>query len=229
MRPEVHTICTACCVAGSWARRARTRSFLATLNPDRGLSPALRPPRPPVKPPSPLLQRAAAPLNPALPRPHPSVFSPFYFFMNEKRSGRSQANRGAPIGRLRPRPLSRSQWCSAAGRVGGRGATVQPIRWRRRRNGGSPLAGAEGKQAARGGARWRPLVRGLWVGAERQRGAWARRGAAPSLAPLPACLAAAEAAAPRPGTWGPGSGSAARPGPGPGAGAVFMNGAGRAV
>lgn len=114
--------------------------------------PALPPPGPPIKPPSALPQSAAAPLNPARPRPHPSVFSPFYFFMNEKRSGRSQANLGAPIGRLRPRPLSRSQWCSAERRAGGRGATPQPIRGRERQSGGLPLASAEGKQAARGGA-----------------------------------------------------------------------------
>lgn len=54
--------------------------------------------------PAPLLVEAAAPLKHALPQPHPPTSSPFYFFMNEKRSRRSYANQAAPIGCRRSLP-----------------------------------------------------------------------------------------------------------------------------
>lgn len=58
------------------------------------------PPTPQNRP----LDKAAAPLNPELPQPHPPASSPFYFFMNEKRSPQSHANPAAPIGCRRPLP-----------------------------------------------------------------------------------------------------------------------------
>lgn len=225
------------------ACRARAPSRLLSLPWGRFMGMAWLPPPPtpdravpptprghPLGPPAPLSEKAAAPLNPALPLPHPPASSPFYFFMNEKRSRRSHANHAAPIGCRRPLPPSRPQWCSAERRAGGRAAALQPIRRRGRPSGGAPLGGAEGKQAAQGGA---GRGGGRWLG-----GAGGRRAAArcpgaelrllrPRPRLPPARLAAAEpepkleSAAPRPGTRG----LAGRRG----AGAVFMNGAGRAV
>lgn len=78
-----------------------------------------------------------------------------------------------------PLPPRRSQWCPAERRGGaGPRAAPRPIGRRWRPAAGSPLGGAEGKQAALGVA-WRGLLAWeLRAGAERQRGA--RLGAAPS-------------------------------------------------